>query len=157
MTLQEHVIHITEEANEHLLRATRAMPEDRLTWKPLDQGRTALDVVQECAQSALWFSVMLEKRTGAAFDLEEYPTMQAERRSWSLADCERLLAEHTVRLSAAIRAIPDEDLEQTLTMPWADDMVMSLADVMTMHYWNVTYHLGQVNYIQTLYGDKEMH
>jgi len=24
-------------------------------------------------------------------------------------------------------------------------------------YWNITYHLGQINYIQTLYGDSVMH
>jgi hypothetical protein len=36
-------------------------------------------------------------------------------------------------------------------------MTVSLADVCFLHYWNTVYHLGQVNYLQTLLGDREMH
>ena len=157
MSYQEQIIRLTEKANRDLFRSVRATAEDKLQWKPLDEGRTVLGMAQECAQSAMWFAIMLEKRTGSAFPMEDYPKMQAERASWSLDDCERILRENTERLAVAIRAIPDDDLGQEITLPWGDDMKATLADVMAYHYWNVTYHLGQVNFIQTLYGDKEMH
>jgi hypothetical protein len=32
-----------------------------------------------------------------------------------------------------------------------------MADMLFMGYWNLTYHMGQVNYIQMLLGDTEMH
>lgn len=156
MTYQEQIIRLTESGNRDFLRSVRATAEDKLEWKALDEGRTVLGMAQECAQSALWFAIMLEKRTGTPFPMDDYPKMQAERAAWSLDDCERIMQENTERLAAATRATPDEDLEQVLTLPWGD-IKASLADIMAYHYWNVTYHLGQVNFIQTLYGDKEMH
>ena len=32
-----------------------------------------------------------------------------------------------------------------------------MADILMLHYHNMTYHLGQINFIQLMYGDKEMH
>ena len=34
---------------------------------------------------------------------------------------------------------------------------MTLADVMMLCYWNIVYHLGQINQIQLMLGDEEMH
>jgi hypothetical protein len=32
-----------------------------------------------------------------------------------------------------------------------------MADILFACYWNLTYHCGQVNYIQMLLGDTDMH
>ena len=42
-------------------------------------------------------------------------------------------------------------------MPWGDGMTETLANVMLHHFWNIVYHEGQIAYIQTIYGDREMH
>jgi hypothetical protein len=36
-------------------------------------------------------------------------------------------------------------------------MTVTIADVLGMHYWNLTYHLGQINQIQMMLGDRQMH
>jgi hypothetical protein len=36
-------------------------------------------------------------------------------------------------------------------------MTWKVADVILSPYWQLVYHTGQVNYIQTLYGDRELH
>jgi uncharacterized damage-inducible protein DinB len=139
------------------LRAVRATPEDKLEWKVLDKSRTVLDMLQECAQSPLWFAAMLEQRTGSVFDPAEYPNLQAERRAWSAEEAERRIHENSERLYAAIRSVPDEDLTQTISLPFGQNMVASLTTVMALTYWNLTYHLGQINFIQTLLDDWQMH
>jgi uncharacterized damage-inducible protein DinB len=59
------------------------------------------------------------------------------------------------RLCQLIEAVPDERLEETRAMPWGG--TMTLADRLFICYWNLTYHDGQVNYLQRLLGDTEMH
>ena len=54
-----------------------------------------------------------------------------------------------------IEAVPDQRLEETRAMPWG--ATMTLADRLFICYWNLTYHNGQVNYLQLLLGDIEMH
>jgi len=36
-------------------------------------------------------------------------------------------------------------------------MIMTMADVLMLQRWNLTYHLGQINQIQLMLGDAEMH
>jgi hypothetical protein len=40
-------------------------------------------------------------------------------------------------------------------MPWGAKM--TFAELLFLNYWNLVYHQGQIAYIQTLYGDREMH
>ena len=54
-----------------------------------------------------------------------------------------------------IEAIPDERLAEERAMPWGQ--TMTLAERRFICYWNLTYHNGQVNYLQLLLGDTEMH
>ena len=44
-----------------------------------------------------------------------------------------------------------------MSLPFGGGMTVSMADVLMMHYWNATYHLGQINQIQLMLGDKAMH
>jgi len=56
---------------------------------------------------------------------------------------------------AALRGLSDEELDREVTAPWgAPFKALFLAGVVASH---MEYHGGQVNYIQSLYGDAEMH
>ena len=48
-TIQELAVKLNREAAQTLIRNVRAMPEDKVTWQPLDKGRTTLSQLQECA------------------------------------------------------------------------------------------------------------
>ncbi len=61
------------------------------------------------------------------------------------------------KLAEVILAVPDSALDDVISLPFAEGMTMSRAEVMMMTYWNYVYHTGQVAYIQRLYGDVEMH
>jgi uncharacterized damage-inducible protein DinB len=156
--LQEFVAKGTEEAGKNLFRTAKAMPADKLTWKPSDTARSALDQLQECAQAALWFLPMVMEHKSPSFKPEQFEEGRKARQQWdTLEKCEQVFWENTNKLLAAIRDAKDEDLGIQIQIPFAENWVASLAEVLLFHYWNTTYHHGQINYIQTIYGDTEMH
>ena len=57
-------------------------------------------------------------------------------------------------LAAAIRGLTEEDLERTYPHPRGPRLG---ANLILICYRNMAYHAGQINYIQTLYGDQEFH
>lgn len=71
--------------------------------------------------------------------------------------CASLLARNTERLIAAIQALPEEAMPTQVTLPFGAGGDWTLAEIMQGHYWNATYHTGQINYIQTLYGNMQSH
>ena len=57
--------------------------------------------------------------------------------------------------NAALAAASDDDLNATIIPPWQMPApLFMIAQIAVSHLW---YHDGQVNYIQTLNGDKEVH
>ena len=158
MRFQDYVIQTTERAVEDLFRTARAVPEDKLNWKPMDNGRSTLSVLQECAQFPLIAVPMLLTRQMPPFTHDVMVKAIEERSKWeTLEECEEICRNNSEELYKAIREFPDSDLQHTIVLPFGGGMVRSMADIMMMHYWNTTYHFGQLNYLQTLLGDKEMH
>lgn len=159
MHYQEQVIRMTKSATEGLFRAARAMPADKLTWKVLDQGRSALDLLKECAQSPAWFGSILKNQSPPPdFTEADMAAAQKQRDQWkTLADCEKACKASSESLYAVIKGFPDKDLSKEIKLPWGENFTASMADIAMFQYWNLVYHLGQINFIQTLYGDKEMH
>jgi hypothetical protein len=46
---------------------------------------------------------------------------------------------------------------KTIHLPFRGGMDMTVLQIMSLMVWNCNYHEGQICYIQTLYGDKDMH
>lgn len=69
-------------------------------------------------------------------------------------------AGHAVKLAAvelakAVKAASDEDLAREITMPWGQAFsAYALAHLTATH---IMYHDGQINYVQAINGDAEMH
>ena len=137
-----------------LARSFQAMPPDKQTWKPLDQGRSALSQIQECAGINFWTAQMLRDR--AVPPMEEGWMQQLQAQYDTSEKAVAGLQAATDALVAAIEAFLADHLEDTLTLPW-DPTPTTMAEVMLLAYWNMVYHIGQISYIQTLYGDREMH
>jgi hypothetical protein len=56
-----------------------------------------------------------------------------------------------------VLAMPDERLAETKWLPFNGGRDHTYLEMLEYPRWNATYHLGQVAYIQTLYGDREIH
>jgi hypothetical protein len=155
MNAQQIAATLTQEATQNLIRTAQAMPDEKFTWQPLDAGRSALDQIIECGIINSWGARLLHDRAVPPMDGEAYARTKTATTTRDAAI--QLLERGTAELVAAIEAFPDAHLEDTLELPFRAGMIKSFTEMLLMPYWNLTYHLGQINYIQTLYGDREMH
>ena len=71
----------------------------------------------------------------------------------TLEACEEAGKANLEAMKAAIIAFPESDMDVRIDLPWGN---YSLTEVMGFPAWNMIYHFGQINYIQTLYGDFSM-
>ena len=156
MDYKEAIIDLTEYMLESIFRNARAMPEEKLEWKPLDIGRSVLDQLQECAQVSYIFRGVLETREPPKVTEEVALRDIEERSQWKTIDaCEAKAKESTEKLFEAIREFPDDDVSGGIE--FAPGYEVNVTTIMSWHYQNLAYHLGQISYIQTLYGDMDPH
>jgi hypothetical protein len=157
MTIQDYLIDTTRRSAEALFKCARAVPADKLEWAPLDIGRSTLDILRECAKCPDW-GVEVISGDGPEWSEELAATLKAEQSAWlSVEDCERECNARLDRLFDFYRNIGDERLSETKFLPYDGGRDFTMVEMMEYPHWNFDYHLGQISYIQTLYGDKEMH
>ncbi|MCW5939237.1 MAG: DinB family protein [Fimbriimonadaceae bacterium] len=155
MRFQDQVIKVTQKAVADLVRAVESLPTDRLDWSP-GGARSAVDQLREVAAVPEALIGLLE---GDARTMEGHAErMRAQAKGpANLAELSETVLTETARLCAVIASFPDSRLEEEVTLPMGGGTTWTRADLLMHHYWNATYHLGQVNYIQTILGDQEMH
>ena len=76
---------------------------------------------------------------------------EMERRMREHTDIEtllRIIGEATDREVARIRAVPEENYDLPIELPWPPPM--NVVDAMGYHNWNMAYHEGQIHYIASL-------
>lgn len=153
MTLQEFIADETMRSCESLIHQATKMG-DKASWSPMDEGRTALDQVAECALICASLPDVIKNWKMPEFTPEFMEEYEKSKAALTLEQAVQMLQEKTALLCDAIRAVPTEELSGTMQFwgpePW------SKTGVLNYHNWNMTYHVGQLNYIQTLYGDKTM-
>ncbi|HLK15362.1 MAG TPA: DinB family protein [Fimbriimonadaceae bacterium] len=141
----------SQQVNDSLLRNYEAMPEEKRDWRPLDLGRSALDQLRECAVVNGWAAEIL--RSGAV------PKIDFTKENEALSDPHAAIAafrRNSGALTDAIRSLAPESFGNQVTLPWSKEPT-TLFECTLLGYWNSSYHLGQISFIQTLYGDNEMH
>ena len=150
LTVQDFLAQRIRAAGEGLARAAQETG-DRMTWRPLDRGRSTLDQVVECGGFNHLGAQILEQGTfpAAGFSHEK---LLAENDTPEKALA--LLAEGTEHLARVIEALPTERLEEKVTLPLGGGIERSFAEVAAMCHYNTVYHEGQVNYIQTLFEEQ---
>ena len=157
MRLQKHMINVIESAREEVFRYALAVPEDRVAWKPLDAGQSVLSMARELAKTPDWAYYVL---TGAQPENPEAAVddQKVEMESWkNVGDCEAACREKLVRLYGLYRSMPDAQLSETKWLPFNGGRDHTYAELLDYPRWNFTYHLGQIAYIQTLYGDRQLY
>ncbi len=155
MSFQGHVADITLKATETFLRYAKALPADKLDWKPAPESRSALSMLQEVAQDPRDLAKLFSGQEVPGSGTEEYlDRLQRERAEWTtLLECERVLEFNLSLLTKALRAFPSERLNEAVTEPWGYET--TYLELMMYQYWNTVWHTGQIAYIQTLLGDRQ--
>jgi uncharacterized damage-inducible protein DinB len=155
---------MTQMVTKELLVALQYTPDDKLDWVPMGQAKTPRAIVVECGAAYKWMAAELrcEENAFAAWE-----GIKAEDYSSREALAEFIEASQT-ELLAAIDALTEEQLDQkrevlvpTKDQPDQEREVIpareTLGRLMWMGMMHTSYHVGQLNYIQTLWGDTEMH
>jgi hypothetical protein len=137
LSLQEFLASATIQAATDLEQALLQLPEDKRNWKSSQQSRSALDQVAECA--------IMNERVVDMIRLGVFPANYAhieyQQQIGGLCSdwptLQKLLHVNAAKVADVIRSVPDEDLE-------------AQSDSMNYPYWNMTYHIGQINYIASM-------
>ena len=157
MTAQELIAYNNTSNTSSLFKAAHKVPADKLEWRPDDAGRSVLDVCQECALSPTWpISVLSSDKPFEMTPeiMQKYKETKAAMKT--LEVCEKMAEANVAKLNDLVLAYPDEKMNDTIPMPMWPGGQMPVTELLQLHNWNVSYHTGQVNYIQTLYGDSSM-
>lgn len=150
------IITLIENGLQDLEKTALAVPEDKWNWKPLDKGRTVLDLLGEAAQTPLLVVRLLESPT--TFNpYEIFPQLMQERAGWTREETLKKLRANTQTALEAIRALPVEELEKPVHLPMGGGTTLPLGAWVLMAYRTFVSRFAQINYIQTLYGDFEFH
>ncbi len=153
-TLQQQAAKMTRQAAEELFRTARSVSEDRRAdYRPAGHARTVQNQLIECAFTPLFYLALL-RRAPMGESVVQQRRREMEKTLTTLDAVEAAANENYARLCAAIEVIPDDALDETL--PDGGGTVTT-ADLLFSSYKNLAYHIGQINYLQTMLGDMEMH
>ena len=148
-TVQEFLAMSTENAKNELVQALLNLPEDKRAWSPSATARTALDMVAECAINNGFTVGLIESHEWPKRDWPTYQSEKAELAAGDWGALRTLLEKNTEQAIAAIRAVPNADLDIQVETPYGTG---PLSGICAYPYWNMSYHLGQINYIASQLG-----
>lgn len=140
---------------EGILEQAKRVPEDKRSWCPMDEGRSTLDQVQECAVIAGFYPNLFQTLKLPEIDeaaMKQFQDAKAQLDTFDKA--EAALKQNTAATVEAIRNMSDDVLGKE--MKFFGPGMWKVSSVMNAHAWNMHYHTGQICYIQTLLGDKGM-
>jgi uncharacterized damage-inducible protein DinB len=155
MRIQDHVILVARNAADEFFRFATAVSADRLAWRPLDMGQSVLSMCREIAMTPQWAIDVME---GVQSTEDERKASFAEMQSWdSVAQCRTQFQARFDRWAKYVTGLPDSKLSETRWLPYNGGRDHTYLEMLEYPRWNITYHLGQVAYIQTLYGNRDMY
>ena len=154
---QDLILSLMQSGQQSLIRTFNAVPDDKLNWSPLDQGRTALDAFGDAAQTCQMITQLIESKGEMKPSPRMFAQMRAERADWTKDDALAAMNTNSAALYTAIGTLSEDDLAQPVTMPMGGGMTMPLGAWVMMAYRSFVSRMAQINYIQTLYGDTESH
>ncbi len=162
MRYGDRIVAMTRRALDDFFRTARTVPEERQNWKPQETSRSVLEQAMEVALTPLSFAVTLATRVFPPSDEAAGEKIGRQVQSChTLAEWEQACRDNSEELFAAIRLLSDDDLDGPIAigqrLPFTSAPTCPLAEIAMFHHDNTVYHTGQINYIQTLYGDDKWH
>lgn len=143
---------------EMFLRNFSYVPDDKLNWTPAPTAKSPIRVAAHTALYAGRFARMMrEGRLPVVGKLAEW---LAERDAeeiaiTSRAEIETVFRQGTDEVLAALDSLTPEAIASSLDsgMGWS----MPMTQLMKLPGWHATLHTGQIDYLQTCWGDQEVY
>jgi hypothetical protein len=143
-------------AKDRLAAVLAATPDDRVSWSPAASARTPLEVVAHGAMSVKGMQGWL---SGEPFPFESMAALDAysrnEEKKYPTREAAlKLLEDNSTGFLAFLDSLPQEKLGSMFETQMGTFPMMSAITFPADHLRG---HTAQIDYIQTVYGDREMH
>jgi hypothetical protein len=149
-SLQSFLSTSTAKAADNLAAALERIPDDKRAWVPMAKARTAIDQAAECALlTGSTVTLLTDQKWPEEFDFDDYFRQKDELAAQGWDAVKALLELNTVRAVDKIASLKDEELGNEIAMPWG---LLTVAQIASYPYWNMSYHEGQINYIASMLG-----
>ena len=139
-----------------LLRTLDATPDDRLNWSPSETARSPIQLVAHCANSIEWLSTSFAGKPMPKHSTAEFDAIHMARDK-EFRTREQVVS-HLEAQSAAfltwLEAVSEEQLATTWESPFG---AVPLSLAITFPGRHAEGHLSQLEYLQTIYGDRIWH
>lgn len=143
---------------EGFLNALSHVPDDKLDWTPTPTAKSAIRIAAHTAIYAGNFAKMIRDRKLPFGD--EIPEFVARNQAaevalTSKAEMEQVFRQNTDEVIAALDTLTPEDVELVLdtSLGWTVPMTR----LMNLPGWHATLHTGQIDFLQTCWGDQEVY
>jgi hypothetical protein len=145
-------------AKDRVVRLLKTTPDDRINWSPSPTARTPVQIVAHVAEAIKNIHGMLDGRPFPITNTEEADKYfrEMEKRFNSREQVLACLEDNCANYVAWLDALPPERLDAQFEMPFGmgNAPVSSGLGFPTMHTQS---HIPQLEYIQTIYGDRDWH
>jgi hypothetical protein len=143
---------------EHFLKDLSFVPDDKLNWTPTPTAKSALRIAAHTALYAGRFARMIKngKLPGSDNLAERMTQRNAEEAAiTSRTEVESIFRKGTDEVIAALDSLTPEAIGATLESGFGWSMPLTLLMNMPgLHAWS---HAAQIDYLQTCWGDQEVH
>lgn len=143
---------------EMFLRNFSHVPDDKLTWTPTPTAKSAIRVAAHTALYASRFARMIrERKLPGGDNLTEWlAQVNAEETAvTSRTEMESIFRKGTEEVLAALDSLTPEAIATSLDSGQGWSMPMTV--LMNLPGWHATLHTGQIDYLQTCWGDQEVY
>ena len=123
-----------------------AVPEDRAAWKPAPSAKSALDIAGHCTGSNRAIARVLRGEADGGEPGGLVFTSLTEARNAVRSSAEEVIA--------ALERVDEARFSTSPTTPFGP---MAMVEWMVFSGPHLAEHAGQIDYLQTLWGDEEDH
>jgi len=143
-------------AKERMARALATTPDDRINWSPASSARTPIQLVAHSAMAVSGIQGMLVGKPFPFANIAEADTnfRVAEKEFTSREQVLGLLEQNSAEYLTWLDTLTSEQLVSTLQTSFGS---FPMAAAITFPADHLRNHAAQIDYIQTLYGDRDWH
>ncbi|MBI1730179.1 DUF1572 family protein [Candidatus Acetothermia bacterium] len=122
------------------------------SWKPEESAKSA----QEIANHVSYWNLVFERAIsgGSLPTASESEWIESNRDAKTKEGSKMLLEKTSQAFTKAVKGLSSEQLSKSISLPWGSS---STLQAVLGNYNHISYHSGQLNYLQTLLGDTESH
>jgi uncharacterized damage-inducible protein DinB len=134
--------------------AAQNVPSDKHEWKPEPEQElnSPKELLEHIAAANYAFATAI---SGESFDfqIEKKDRRKAKITTENFEEAISAVQTTGAKLVNAITDLPDDQMRAKRTMPWGEQWDMPR--LLTVASAHITYHWGQLAYLQTMWGDFE--